>query len=103
MVNQIKEGDYEVDRKVIIELVKKAINKVEGVVAVKKGLWGEKIKIKFLEKEIEIFLELIIEAGKAIPPLVEETQERVKQEVEKVLEKSVTKVNIKIKGIKHIS
>ncbi|GAH81678.1 unnamed protein product, partial [marine sediment metagenome] len=35
--------------------------------------------------------------------LVEETQKKVKQEVQRVLDKPVTKVNIKIKGIKHIS
>jgi len=108
MVNQKKENlkeeeGYQVDRKVISGLIKKALDKIEGVYAVKRGLWGERIKIKSFGEEIGIFLELIIKEGNAIPQLVEETQKKVKQEVEKVLDKPVNKVNIKIKGIKHIS
>jgi len=108
MTNQQKESQnkqegYEVDRKVISGLVKKALNQVEGIYAVKRGLWGERIKIEFLEEGISIFLELIIKEGNAIPQLVEETQKKVKQEVQRVLDKPVAKINIKIKGIKHIS
>lgn len=101
--SQNKEEGYQVDRKVISGLIKKALNEVEGIYAVKRGLWGGRIRIKFLEEGIGISLELIIKEGNAIPQLVEETQKKVKQEVEKVLDKPVTKVNIKIKGIKHIS
>lgn len=101
--SQKKEEGYEVDRKVISGLIKKALNEVEGIYAVKRGLWGERIKIEFLEEGIGIFLELVIKEGNAIPQLVEETQKKVKQEVQRVLDKPVAKINIKIKGIKHTS
>lgn len=108
MTNQQKESQnkqegYEVDRKVISGLIKKALNEVEGIYAVKRGLWGERIKIEYLQEGIALSLELIIKEGNAIPQLVEETQKKVKQEVQRVLDKPVAKINIKIKGIKHIS
>ncbi len=101
--SQNKEEGYEVDRKVISGLIKKALNEVEGIYAVKRGLWGERIKIESSPKGIELSLELIIKEGITIPQLVEETQKKVKQEVEGVLDKPVAKINIKIKGIKHTS
>ncbi len=108
MTNQQKESQnkqegYEVDRKVISGLVKKALNEVEGIYAVKRGLWREGIKIEYLQEGIGLSLELIIKEGNAIPQLVEEAQKKVKQEVQRVLDKPVAKINIKIKGIKHIS
>lgn len=108
MTNQQKESQnkqegYEVDRKVISGLVKKALNEVEGIYAVKRGLWREGIEIEYLQEGIGLSLELIIKEGNAIPQLVEETQKKVKQEVQRVLDKPVAKINIKIKGIKHIS
>jgi len=101
--SQKKEEDYEVDKKVISGLIKKALNEVEGIYAVKRGLWGERIKIEYLPEGIGLSLQLIIKEGNAIPQLVEETQKKVKQEVQRVLDKPVAKINIKIKGIKHIS
>ncbi len=101
--NQNKEEGYEVDRKVISGLIKKALNEVEGVYAVKRSLWREKIKIESLPEGIGLSLELIIKEGIVIPQLVEEAQKKVKQEVQRVLDKPVAKINIKIKGIKHIS
>jgi len=101
--SQNKQEGYEVDRKVISGLIKKALNEVEGIYAVKRGLWGERIKIEYLQEGIGLSLELIIKEGNAIPQLVEETQKKVKQEVQRVLDKPVAKINIKIKGIKHIS
>ena len=101
--SQKKEEDYEVDKKVISGLIKKALNEVEGIYAVKRGLWGERIKIEYLQEGIGLSLELIIKEGNAIPQLVEETQKKVKQEVQRVLDKPVAKINIKIRGIKHIS
>lgn len=108
MTNQEKESQnkqegYEVDRKVIIGLIKKALNQVEGIYAVKRGLWGERIKIEYLQEGIGLSLQLVIKEGNAIPQLVEEAQKKVKQEVQRVLDKRVAKINIKIKGIKHIS
>ncbi len=108
MTNQQKESQnkqegYEVDRKVISGLIKKALNEVEGIYAVKRGLWGERIKIEYLQEGIGLSLQLIIKEGNAIPQLVEETQKKVKQEVQRVLDEPVAKINIKIKGIKHIS
>jgi len=101
--SQNKEEVYEVDKKVISGLIKKALKEVEGVYAVKRGLWGERIKIEYLQEGIGLSLELIIKEGNAIPQLVEEIQKKVKQEVQRVLDKPVTKVNIKIKGIKYTS
>lgn len=101
--SQNKEEGYEVDKKVISGLIKKALNKVEGIYAVKRGLWGERIKIKYSPEGIGLSLELIIKEGNAIPQLVEEIQKKVKQEVQRVLDEPVAKINIKIKGIKHIS
>ncbi len=101
--SQNKEEGYEVDRKVISGIIKKALNEVEGIYAVKRSLWGERIKIESLPDGMGLSLELIIKEGITIPQLVEETQKKVKQEVERVLDKPVSKINIKIKGIKHIS
>jgi len=94
---------YEVDKRVVGEIIKKALGEVEGIHAVKRSLFGEGIKIEFLKEGIGISLELIIKEGNAIPQLVEETQKKVKQEVQRVLEKPLLEVNIGIKGIKYTS
>ena len=54
--SQNKQEGYEVDRKVISEFVKKAVNEVEGIYAVKRGLRGERIKIEYLQEGIGLFL-----------------------------------------------
>ena len=46
---------------------------------------------------------MIIKEGNAIPQLVAETQKKVEGEVQRVLDKPVSRINIRIRGIKHIS
>ena len=95
------EKSYIIDRKVISELVRKSLSEIEGIHGVKRSLWRKGIRVKFLGEGIVISLELIIKEGNPVPELMEETQKKVKEEVEKVLEESVAKVNVRIRGIKH--
>jgi len=98
-----KEESYEIDGKVIIALIKKVLGKLEGVYAIKRGLFGERVKVKQSGEKIRISLELIIKEGSSIPQVVEETQEKIKEEVQKTLNRAVDRVDIKIKKIKAIS
>jgi uncharacterized alkaline shock family protein YloU len=90
---------YKVDKKVIIECIKKSLGEIEGVHSIKKGLWGEKVKFKEVEGEMEISLGLIVKQGKSVPQIVQEAQKKLKEEIEKTFGTSVTKIDIQIKGI----
>ena len=98
-----EEGSYEIDRKVVIALIKKALGRLEGVYAVKRGLFGERVKVKQSGEKIRISLELIIKEGSSIPQVVEETQKEITEEIQKTLNRAVDRVNIKIKKIKPVS
>lgn len=98
-----KEESYEVDSKVVIALIKKALGRLEGIYAIKRGLFGERVKVKQSGEKIRISLELIIKEGSPIPQVVEETQKEIKEEVQKTLSRLVDRVDIKIKGIEPAS
>lgn len=98
-----EEGSYEIDREVVIVLIKKALGRLEGVYAIKRGLLGERVKVKQSGEKIRISLELIIKEGSSIPQVVEETQKEIKEEIQKTLNRAVDRVYIKIKKIKAIS
>lgn len=98
-----EEGSYEIDRKVVIALIKKALGRLEGVYAIKRSLFGERVKVKQSGEKIRISLELIIKEGSSIPQVVEETQKEIKEEIQKTLNRAVDRVDIKIKKIKAIS
>jgi len=95
-----KEGKgYKVDKRVIIDSIKKSLGEIEGVHSIKKSLWGERVKFKEVEGGIEISLGIVVKQGKPVPQIVEETQKRLKEEIEKTFGTSVTKIDIQIKGI----
>ncbi|MFQ6067072.1 MAG: Asp23/Gls24 family envelope stress response protein [bacterium] len=94
---------YEVDRKVTLGLIKKAVSQVEGIHSIKKSLFGEGIKVRKLEEGLTISLELLMREGGFVPEIVEETQKKVTEEIEKTLGTKVAKVDIKIRGIKSSS
>ncbi len=94
---------YEVDKKVALELIRKAVGQVEGIHSIKRNLFGEGIKVKKLEEGMAISLELLIREGGFVPQIVEETQKKVREEIEKTLGTKVAKVDIKIRGIKSSS
>ncbi len=56
--------------------------------------------MKESEKGLDIFLALIVEEGVLLPRVVEEVQKKVSEEVQRSLGTSVSRVDIKIKGIK---
>jgi len=95
-----KKKNYRVDKKVVINLVKNSLAKIEGIYSLKKSLWGEEVKIREKETEMEIELGLIVKEGCYIPQIVQQAQKDVKEEIEKTLGISVTKINIRIRGIK---
>ena len=95
-----KKKNYRVDKKVVINLVKNSLAKIEGIYSLKKSLWGEEVKIRGKETEIEIKLGLIVKEGCYIPQIVQQAKKDVKEEIEKTLGISVTKINIRIRGIK---
>lgn len=94
-----KEG-YEIGKKVMVDLIKKSLAEVKGVHSIQRGLWGKSIKIKELKEGMEVSLGLIVKEGSIIPQTVRDAQKKIKEEIEKTLETSVKKVDIKIKGIK---
>ncbi len=91
---------YEVDKKVTLGLIKKAVGQVEGIHSIKRNLFGEGIKVKRSEEGLAISLPLVIREGGFIPQIVEETQKKVSEEIEKTLGTKVVTVDIKIRGIK---
>ncbi len=95
--------EYEVDKKVTWGLIKKAVGQVEGIYSIKRSLFKEGIKVKKLEEGLAISLELLIRQGGFVPQIVEETQKKVSEEIEKILGTKVAKVDIKIRGIKSSS
>lgn len=94
---------YEVDKKVTLGLIKKAVEQVKGIHSLKRNLFREGIKVKKLEEGLKISLELLIREGVFVPQIAEETQKRVSEEIEKTLGTKVAKVDIKIRGIKSSS
>jgi uncharacterized alkaline shock family protein YloU len=101
MVTEVK--GYEVDKKVTLGLIKKAVGQVEGIDSIKRSLFKEGIKVKKSEEGLVISLELLISEGGFVPQIVEEVQKKVKEEIEKTLGTKVAKVDIKIRGIKSSS
>lgn len=98
-----KAEGYEVDKKVTLGLIKKAVGQVEGIHGIKRSLFKEGIKVKKSEEGLAISLELLISEGGFVPQIVEEVQKKVKEEIEKTLGTKVAKVDIKIRGIKSSS
>lgn len=98
-----KEGFYQVEKKVIINLVRKIVKEVETVHSVKTGLLGKNIRIKQNSEGMDIWLGLIVKRKTSIPATVEEVQKKIKQEIEKTLGTVVRKVDIVVKGIKFSS
>lgn len=98
-----KEGFYQVEKKVIINLVRKIVKEVETVHSVKTSLLGKNIRIKQNSEGMDIWLGLIVKRKTSIPATVEEVQKKIKQEIEKTLGTVVRKVDIVVKGIKFSS
>ncbi|TET94400.1 Asp23/Gls24 family envelope stress response protein [Candidatus Aerophobetes bacterium] len=94
---------YEVDKRVTLGLIKKAVGQVKGIHGIKRSLFKEGIKVKKSEEGLAISLELLISEGGFVPQIVEEVQKKVKEEIEKTLGTKVAKVDIKIRGIKSSS
>ncbi|MCD6082958.1 Asp23/Gls24 family envelope stress response protein [Candidatus Aerophobetes bacterium] len=94
-----EEKGYKVDKKVMIDFIKKSVEEVEGVFSIKKGLWGRKVKFKESDEGIEVFLGLVIRRGNSVPQVVEEIQRKLIREIEETFGISVKKVDVQIKGI----
>ena len=94
---------YEVDKKVTFGLIKKAVGQIEGIHSIKRNLFREGIKVKESEEGLTISLELLVREGGFVPQIVEETQKKVAEEIEKTLGTKIAKVDIKIRGIKSSS
>ena len=56
--------------------------------------------MKESEKGLDLSLALIVEEGALLPRVVEEVQKKVSEELQRSLDTSVGRVDIKIKGIK---
>lgn len=91
---------YEVDKKVTLQLIRKAVGQVEGIHSIRGSPLRAGIKVKELEEGLVVYLELLIREGGFIPQIVEETQRKVSEEIEKTLGTKVARVDIKITGIK---
>ncbi|HHJ00632.1 MAG TPA: Asp23/Gls24 family envelope stress response protein [Candidatus Aerophobetes bacterium] len=94
-----EEKGYKVDKKVMIDFIKKSVEEVEGVFSIKGGLWGRKIRFKESDEGIEVFLGLVIRRGNSVPQVVEEIQRKLIREIEETFGISVKKVDVQIKGI----
>ncbi len=97
-----KEGKYEVDRKVTLKLIKRVLSRIQGVYSVKKDLWRKGIRMRELEGGLGISLALVVEEGVPIPEMVEEVQKKISEELERSLGISITKVDIRIEGMKFL-
>ena len=91
---------YEIDKKVIVEIIKKTLNRIEGIHSIKRSLWGEDIKIKVSDEGLNLRLGLIVKSGTVIPEVAEKANQELKETIEKTLGLPVVNLKIKIKGIK---
>lgn len=94
------ERAYQIEKKAIINLVKKLVSQIEGIYSLKRSLFGRSIKIKESEEGMEISLAIITKQGSSVPQIVQETQKKLKDEIEKTLGSPVKKVDVVVKGIK---
>jgi len=95
-----KQNAYQVEKKVIVNLVKKLIKEVEAVHSIKTGLFGKNIRIKQNPEGIDIWLGLIIKRGTSIPKVAQEIQQKLKEEMERTLGTRIRKVDVVVKGVK---
>ncbi len=65
----IEAEGYEVDKKVTLGLIKKAVGQVEGIHGIKRSLFKEGIKVKKSEEGLAISLELLISEGGFVPQI----------------------------------
>jgi len=94
------ERAYKVEKKAILDLIRKLVSQIGGIYSLKKSLFGRGIKIKESEEGMEIYLALITKQESSVPQIVEETQKKLKDEIEKTLGSPVKKVDVVVKGIK---
>jgi len=94
------ERAYQIEKKAIIDLVKRLVSQIEGVHSLKRSLFGKSIKMKELEEGMEISLAIITKQGSSVPQIVEQTQKKLKDEIEKTLGTPVKKIDVVVKGIK---
>ena len=95
-----RESNYQVEKKVLINLIKKIVKEVDGVHSIKTGFLGKNIRMKQDFEGMDISLGLVLKRGTSVPQIAQEVQKKLKQEMEKTLGTSVRKVDIKVKGIK---
>lgn len=98
-----KEKSYQLEKKVILELIGKIVEEVDGIHSIKRGLWGKNIKFRENPEGIDVSLGLIIKRGVSIPLVAEELQRKVKEELEKTLATPVKRIKVVIKGIRSSS
>ncbi len=97
------ERAYQIEKKVIIDLIRKLISQIDGVYSLQRSLFGRSIRIKESEEGMDIYLALITKQESSVPQIVEETQKKLKDEIEKTLGSPVKKIDVVIKGIKFSS
>jgi len=98
-----KEKTYQVEKKAVVDFIKKIIKEVNGVHSIKGNLFGKNIRIKQTPEGADIRLGIIVKREASVPAVVKEVQDKLKQEMEKTLGTVVKKIDVAVKGIKFSS
>jgi len=109
--DKIDLGSVQVHRKVFSEIISSAINEVDGVRLIQKGL-GNKVFVLFGQKdapgidikvddnhEVTLDVKVLVKYGMNIPDAAKRIQETIKSMIDKTLDVSVKDINVNVQGI----
>lgn len=94
------ETNFQVEKKVLVNLIRKIVEEVEEVYSIKTAFFGKDIRIKQDLEGMDISLGVIVKRAASIPQVAQQIQNNLKQELEKTVGTSVRTVAVKVKGIK---
>ena len=92
---------YEVDRKVMVELVKKTLGDVEGVYGIKRSMWGDDLRVKSGDKGVRLRVGIVVKEGVTIPAVAEAASEQLKHSIETTLGLPVANLKLTVRAIKY--
>lgn len=105
-----KQGNIKISNDVIMVIVQHAANEIEGIISVTGGLSQglteafvkesvKGVKVDHEEKQLEINLTITVAYGSVIPALLNQLQQRIKNDIENMTGIDVAKVNVFVQDI----
>jgi uncharacterized alkaline shock family protein YloU len=93
-------AEYEVDRKVMVELVKKTLSDVEGVQGIKRGLWGDDLRVRSSKEGVRLRLGIVVKEGVTVPTVAQTATEQLRHNIQTTLGLPIADLKLTVRGIK---